>query len=62
VSGLPTLNAHGMSVKLPIALAAFGRAQDFASGDVACNDRKVSGKVQKGRPPKCVRPAMCDHY
>jgi len=45
VSGLPTLNAHGMSLELPIARMA----QGFVRPDVACNDRSVSGLACRQR-------------
>jgi hypothetical protein len=38
-----------MYVKLPIALAGFGRAKGFASVGVACNDRTGSGLACRQR-------------
>jgi hypothetical protein len=42
---MPTLNAHGMSLKFPIARTA----QGFVRPDVACDDRSVSGLACRQR-------------
>jgi hypothetical protein len=44
VSGLPTLNAHDRSIKLPIAHAAHGFGRP-----ITCNDRSVSGLACRQR-------------
>jgi hypothetical protein len=68
------MNAEGMAIRLTIVLVRVGRTARFKTPGAACNDRNVSGlpavgtpavllsgQDEKGRPPPCVRPNLCDH-